>query len=189
MITDKDHTFFVSDPHFFHGNIIKYCNRPFKDVGEMNEALITNWNNKISKEDNVFLLGDLSFGKKKGTMEVLDRLNGRVHLILGNHDYQMDFMRDRDFQDKFIWIKDFKEITILDKELDDKKVKIILSHYPMRAWPGSHRGSWQLHGHTHGTMPPIGNQLDIGVDTNGFMPYSYEDVKVKITQNAMAAKK
>lgn len=83
-------TWFISDTHFFHANIIKYCNRPFASVEEMNEKLIENWNNVVGKDDLVWHLGDFVFGKDKigRSKEILSRLNGKVNLVLGNHDLQ-----------------------------------------------------------------------------------------------------
>lgn len=85
-----ERTFFISDTHFFHANIIKYCNRPFASVEEMNEKLIENWNSVVGKDDLVWHLGDFVFGKDKigRSKEILSRLNGKVNLVLGNHDLQ-----------------------------------------------------------------------------------------------------
>ena len=79
--------FVIADLHFGHENIIKYCNRPFKDVTHMNETIIANWNNKVSSGDLVYILGDFSmkFDMEK-TKNLLNRLNGRKVLIMGNHD-------------------------------------------------------------------------------------------------------
>lgn len=76
----------IADPHFSHANIIKYENRPFKDIHHMNESIISNWNNVVSKEDKVFLLGDIGLGKPEDMYKYLSRLNGNLVLILGNHD-------------------------------------------------------------------------------------------------------
>ena len=76
----------TSDTHFNHKNIIKYCNRPFNDVYEMNETLINNWNSVVTPEDIIYHLGDFGFGTKEELQEIFDRLNGYKYLIMGNHD-------------------------------------------------------------------------------------------------------
>jgi len=77
----------ISDTHFGHANIIQYCHRPFRDVFEMDEALIRNWNNVVSSDDLVYHLGDFALYKDKSRIaEIVSRLNGRIVLIMGNHD-------------------------------------------------------------------------------------------------------
>ena len=78
--------FFTSDLHFFHKNIIRFDNRPFTSVEEMNETLIRNWNRKVKKDDLVYILGDISWGNDEETCAIFARLNGRKVLIKGNHD-------------------------------------------------------------------------------------------------------
>ena len=78
--------FIISDTHFGHENIIKYCNRPFKDVKEMDETLIKNWNEVVSNKDTVLHLGDFGLGNKEYIASIVNRLNGKKILILGNHD-------------------------------------------------------------------------------------------------------
>src|SRR5574344_1354629 len=73
---DAEHTFFTSDTHFNHANIIRFCNRPFKDVNQMNEVLIENWNRVISQGETVFHLGVLCFG---GSYRDVYQLFGHVH--------------------------------------------------------------------------------------------------------------
>lgn len=80
-----DSTFFTSDTHFGHENIIKFCKRPYQSVEEMNEALIENWNKVIGKNDTVFHLGDFALGGSTVWNNTLDRLNGKIYLIFGNH--------------------------------------------------------------------------------------------------------
>lgn len=82
---------FTSDTHFGHTNIIKYCNRPFKDAQEMDEILIQRWNEVVKPSDHLYHLGDVTMGwGKSGEVErlasILSRLNGKKRLILGNHD-------------------------------------------------------------------------------------------------------
>lgn len=82
-------TFFTSDTHFDHANIIKYCNRPFKNIKIMNDALVRNWNSRIGKHDLVIFLGDFAF-KKKGEDNIkkwLSLLNGHITFVRGNHDH------------------------------------------------------------------------------------------------------
>lgn len=79
--------FVTSDTHFFHKNIIKHCSRPFDTVSKMNNVLINNWNSVVAPEDIVYVLGDFIWGNDKTCIEPLvDKLNGQIHLILGNHD-------------------------------------------------------------------------------------------------------
>ena len=83
---NAEHTFFTSDTHFNHANIIRFCNRPFKDAEQMNEVMIANWNRVIGTDDTVFHLGDFCLGGAVEWTKILDRLNGKIYLILGNHD-------------------------------------------------------------------------------------------------------
>ena len=83
---DGSRVYFTSDTHFNHANIIRYCQRPFKDVTDMNEAMIANWNRTVGDDDIVFHLGDFCLGGAAEWTQILDRLNGKIYLILGNHD-------------------------------------------------------------------------------------------------------
>lgn len=86
--------FLISDTHFNHANIIKYCNRPFASVEEMNEILIKNWNETVSKNDVIIHLGDVALGSKDLLEMIIPRLNGKKILIKGNHDtYSDDFYK------------------------------------------------------------------------------------------------
>ena len=80
-----DKWYVCSDTHFGHTNIIKYCDRPFKDVDEMDEALISNWNSVVTDNDIVVHLGDVGFGTNH-FIELVSRLNGYIILLKGNHD-------------------------------------------------------------------------------------------------------
>lgn len=183
---DKDKLFFTSDPHFFHKNIIKYCDRPWDNPTDMNEDLIYNWNEIIPKDGIVFMLGDFAMGANKRQIEkVLGQLNGKKHLIIGNHD--RDVLKG---YVKTMWesVNDLVKITVTDDEVDNGHQPIILCHYPMITWDGAHRGSWQLFGHVHGGLSNKGvikhgpSQMDVGVDSHEYYPISYEDVKVQITK-------
>lgn len=111
--------FIISDTHFFHTNIIKYCNRPFKDAAQMNIELIQKWNSVVGTDDIVYHLGDFAFGNINNVKSIVSQLHGRIKLIKGNHDkFSNSTLRGIGFAevyDKPIIINDF----------------IILSHEPM----------------------------------------------------------
>lgn len=159
-------TFFTSDTHFNHANIIKYCNRPYKSVAEMNEALIANWNKKVGPDDEVYHIGDVSFGNVDLCRPILQRLNGTIYLIKGNHEKPALGCRER-----FAWIKDVYEVTVEGQP-------IWLSHYAHRVWNKSHRDVWHLYGHSHGTLPddPFSNSFDCGVDCHNYEVLSFAEV-------------
>ena len=168
-------TFFTSDQHYGHKNIIKYANRPFSSVEEMNEALIRNHNNIVQPDDDVWFLGDFAFMQLSQVKTVLRRLNGTKRIVLGNHDKVIvNNRRDLLNEGLLDGIYDYKEITV-DKQ------RIMLFHYGARVWNGSHRGSWLLYGHSHGSLPPHGKSVDVGVDdtniTTEYRPYSFKEIK------------
>jgi calcineurin-like phosphoesterase family protein len=160
--------FFTADSHFNHTKILKYCNRPFNNVEEMNAVIINNLNSVVGKKDNIWHLGDFAFGKDVNELKkIFNRLNGNKFLILGNHD-KVNLMSQLDWKS----IEIFKEISVGGNP-------IILMHYAMRVWPASHFGSWQLYGHSHGQLLDDPNLLswDVGVDNNNFYPVSYDRIK------------
>ena len=174
-------TFFTSDLHLGHTNIIKYSNRPFQTIEEMDQALIDNWNRVVSGEDVVYVIGDFSFYKdQQKSLDVLKKLNGaEIHLVMGNHDKHMkQFVKD-----EFTTCSAYKEIYVPDSEAShDKGQFIILAHYAFRVWNKSHHGSWNLYGHSHGSLPddPHLRSLDVGVDCWNYTPVSYDEIKEKM---------
>ena len=185
VILDKDRIWFTSDSHFSHTNIIKYCERPFDNTFQMNKELIEKWNQTVRPGDTVFHLGDVSLGTKSAELEeIIGNLNGHVYLIRGNHE--KDALRKEAMRNIWKGIFDILEIFIPDDEITYEEQHIVLCHYPMLAWSGSHRGSWNLFGHVHGTLDdnPVlkPTQLDVGVDSHGYYPISYQQVKELITK-------
>jgi calcineurin-like phosphoesterase family protein len=166
--------FFVSDTHFDHARVIEYSKRPFADVDEMNEAIIDNWNRVVRPGDRVYHLGDFSFARRpEDSIAFAKRLTGQKYLVFGNHDKRL---RDhQEFLRQWVWTKDLAQI-----EIDGQK--IILCHYAMITWNQSHRGSFQLHGHSHGSLPEDKHALrvDVGVDCWNYEPVSFEQVKAKM---------
>ena len=101
--------FFIADTHFGHENALAFDNRPFKTIEEHDRALTENWNNAVGPEDEVFVLGDISWHNATKTNEILRALNGKKHLIVGNHDKRL--LKNREFQSLFLEIADYKELT------------------------------------------------------------------------------
>lgn len=167
-------TWFTADTHFGHTNIIKYTNRPFANAKEMDEALISNWNARVRPEDNVYHLGDFALNTPSECMDVLDRLNGNIHLVRGNHEASAEACSDR-----FVWVKDYHELLIEDQDAHRGQQSIVLFHYAMRVWNASHHGNWSLFGHSHGTLAddPTSRSIDVGVDVHNLFPISYQEVK------------
>lgn len=133
-------TFYISDLHFGHSNIIRYDNRPFKTVEEMDNTLIKNWNRVVSDEDTVYILGDISWHDEDKTFEIFQQLKGIKVLIKGNHD---NIKRSSKLAKCFTSIQDYVELYL------DKKNKVIMSHYPMPFWNGQFRNTVHLYGHVH----------------------------------------
>lgn len=157
---------FTSDTHFGHANIIRYSNRPFASVEDMDEVLIRNWNARVRPDDEIWHLGDLTFRDDKGAGALLRRLNGRKHLVWGNHDSQ----RVRALKE---WesSQPYAELA-----LDGRK--IVLLHYGLRVWNKSHHGALHFYGHSHGSLPGDRQSCDVGVDNPfcGYAPWSLPEI-------------
>jgi calcineurin-like phosphoesterase family protein len=162
-------TFWTSDSHYFHANVIRFCNRPYSSVDEMNENLIERWNSVVSPNDEVYHLGDFAFRQSNGdTVKVFSRLNGKIHLIRGNHD------KGDVFQQNWASVSDYKELKINHR-------KIVMSHYPMRSWNGMYHNSLHLYGHVHGNIADYSNCMDVGVDKWNYYPVTLEQIMERST--------
>ena len=174
---------FTSDTHFGHANVIKYSNRPWAMVNDMNDGIIERWNQFIKPGDTVYHLGDLCLTKRVDVIdEWLGRLNGTIRLIKGNHDdwtKRFDRLKNKH---KIKWIRDYAERTFV---VDEKKWKLILCHFPMLFWHNSHHGSIMLHGHCHGNAQHhnVGlRRMDVGVDCNDWRPVLLENIITMMEQ-------
>lgn len=181
--SSKQGIFFTSDLHFGHRNIIKFCDRPWKTVAEMDEALIENWNSVVKDNDIVFDLGDFAFATNRRWKELIQRLNGKHYLILGNHDIH------RYPGDKVMEMFKRVEQQMIVK-IDNRFV--YLNHYPYLCYGGTYRSPgesvWQLFGHVHSGLNSTGTDLkrlvnlfpyqyDVGVDNNNYTPVSWNQIK------------
>lgn len=163
-------TFFTSDTHFFHDNVIKFCNRPYGSVEHMNEELIKNWNSVVSVEDHIWFLGDFSFGNVPDTCSVLERLAGIKHLITGNHD-RKGRCQKLPWENYFVDQRDYYRL----KPGKDQP-KIVLCHFPLASWE---RGYYHFHGHWHtlkgDNSGRVWHRHDVGVDNNNYTPILLSD--------------
>jgi calcineurin-like phosphoesterase family protein len=152
---------FSGDEHYGHENIIRYCNRPFDNVNQMNETLITYHNAVVKDNDIVIHAGDFCLLRKKDKAygKYINRLRGNHVFLKGSHDYWIPWKHSQQ-----VW------------ERNIKGYYIVVCHYAMRVWATSHYNSFQLYGHSHGRLPPVGKQHDIGVDNNGFYPVSFDQI-------------
>ena len=160
-------TFFTADLHIHHTNIIKL--RGFDTNEEYHNLLISNWNDKVSKNDLVYILGDVVWkSKDTNAYNILTQLNGRKRVVKGNHDRRHDlkYMKANGIIEHF---SDSEGVTI-----DGKYVW--LSHYPHRSWNRSYHGSIMLYGHVHNTLGDYGLSTDVGVDKWNYIPVSFEEI-------------
>jgi calcineurin-like phosphoesterase family protein len=157
---------FISDCHFAHANIIKYCSRPFKDAEQMDNAIINNWNLMIKKDDIIYCLGDFCLGNKEAIQRYVSQLNGRKNLILGNHDrYKPTEYMTFGFE----WASRFP--ILFDNFM-------ILSHEPVFLNKNC-QPYINVHGHTHDSTPfkESGWALNISCEHTFYAPISYDMIK------------
>jgi len=151
--------FFTADEHYFHQNILKYTQRPFTTVEEMNEKLIRRHNEVVGKNDTVIHAGDFALAAKKKVGEIIEQLNGYHVFLQGSHDKWGTNL-------PFLW----------ERKIGD--VYVVVCHYPMLSWPRSHYGSIMLHGHSHGRLTnPPDRVLDIGVDSWDYYPVGLDEIR------------
>ena len=184
--------FFTSDEHHGHLNVIKFCNRPFDSLEHMTEELIRRHNERVTKADLVYHLGDMfwrTFGIDNA-LSVMSRLNGQHFYIRGNHEEL--FEKNPILSDAFIWIRDRAKVH--PPQLG-KHPGILLDHFAGRVWDGSHKGRWQLFGHSHGELSKSSQQpfgatedsdrylsFDVGVDCWDYYPVSLEEVRATMEE-------
>ena len=166
--------YFTADLHFYHEKIIKHTQRPFLNAEEMNAALIRKWNDRITCDDEVYILGDLTLKGPETAAECLSALRGRKHLVRGNHDRFVD--RASFERSLFASVENYAEITY-------RNTQFVLFHYPILEWNGYREGAIALHGHQHNHKNyNLENRkagilrYDVGVDANDMEPVSADEI-------------
>ena len=203
--------YFISDTHFGHKNILHYTPSRCRSIGIecykvdewkyvdiirnsfiteqeavklMDEWIIQKWNEIVDKKDDVYILGDFSFYGVEETQKIFHKLNGKKHLIIGNHDSSGQSIQG--------WVTK-KQLHMIDMKPSrfpwlSKTLRIFMSHYPMISWNAKDHGSIMLHGHCHGRIDHFNNlqcdlRLDVGMDGQKFM-WSLEEVYEYMTKKA-----
>ncbi len=159
--------FLISDPHFSHENIIRYCNRPFASAAEMDEVIVERWNSVVRPQDHVYCLGDVAM--KRAQLSIVKRLNGHKRLLFGNHD-----------------IYDYKEyVAVGFKKLAAYRVldNCILSHIPISG-DSLGRFTGNIHGHVHDNPSPVGPYLNVCVEKINYTPIPFEQAKKQLLLKA-----
>lgn len=182
--------YFTSDLHIGHEGIIKYCKRPFANVDEMNNSLITNWNGVVYEHDIVFVLGDLSLCSYSDFVNVTKELRGKKILIQGNHDKYSHGQYNK------AGFTVYQELKI---KMFGKMIR--LSHFPYAySWykrpfvfkselrfmdkrPSKIKNEILLHGHTHTKLKlHAGNMIHVGVDAWNYTPVSSKQIESIISK-------
>lgn len=167
-------TFYISDLHFYHKNIINLCDRPYETIEEMNEDIIEKWNSVVTSDDVVRILGDIAFPKSQDEVDkiiqIVKRLNGNKTLIVGNHDWKL--LKNEKFIKLFSSIENYMMVK-------DNGRKVILFHYPIEEWDGYYRDSIHLYGHVHNNnvgLKEIKNRYNVSADVIGFTPKTLDEL-------------
>lgn len=133
--------FYIGDWHYGHANAIRFDNRPYNNVYEMNEDLIRRWNSVVEDDDTVYVLGDMFWCNMSQAIPVLDQLKGKKVLVKGNHDR----CHDSKFRNKFEKIVDYLEI-------EDNGRRVVLCHYPIPCFKNHYYNWYHLYGHVHSSF-------------------------------------
>ena len=191
---DGSKIYFTSDMHFGHEAILRYCNRPFANVEEMNQKLIENWNKKVPEDGIVFNLGDFAWGGYPFWKSMREQLNGKIILIKGNHDEKN--LTQTGAQELF-------ELVTYQMKIQIEGRKIYLNHYPFLCYAGTYRDAngleYQAFGHVHSGPGAKGldvdrlsmlfpTQYDVGVDNNNYEPISWSELNDRIGQQLLKSK-
>jgi calcineurin-like phosphoesterase family protein len=179
---------FSADLHLGHANIIRYCDRPFDEVDEMNAGLVARWNAVVAPTDTVWVLGDVAMGRISLSLPWVAELNGHLALLTGNHDRCWPGHGATSTE----WVQAYLDAGFaeihhgaidLDVTADDGRTSTMLAcHFPyvgdsqdLDRYPGARptdEGRWLLHGHVHEVWRQNGRMINVGIDAWGGQPVS-----------------
>ncbi len=166
--------YFTSDTHFFYRKSpCRVGRRLFGSYEEKNAFLEERWNQRVAPKDDIYILGDFSDGGAGDTNALLDQLNGRKYLVIGNNDR---YLEDASFDSSvFVWCRHYYELHELG-------TKFVLFHFPIEAWSGYLKDRVHLHGHLH-RLQPVHESIrryEVGVDAHDGFPVSIDEVWSRI---------
>ena len=183
---------FTSDQHFNHSNVMRFCNRPWVDVNQMNKVLTDNWNEVVGEKDVVFVLGDFYWHKDPTAVaKKLDQLKGaKIYILLGNHDAKEQFTKLRGKRVELISDTAMIFISGIDEDKPSREHEFMISHFPLATWPHWYRDTFNLHGHIHSgprskvdldvpgddLILKTGKTYDVGVDNNNYYPVEIREI-------------
>lgn len=168
----------TSDQHFWHTNVIQYCDRPFANNDQMDNALVDAWNSCVKPSDLVYHLGDFTLGNRLIAEQFFKRLNGYIRVL------EYPWHHDRKWLRMQLFISASMHEVVYDRAIvaleHEADVPVILCHFAFEIWDRRHYNSIHLHGHSHGMLPPLHNRLDVGVDNaykllGEYRPFSLEE--------------
>jgi len=172
---------FTADNHLGHRNILDYCDRPFDNIKEHDQAQLDGINSLVQPHDWLVIGGDFTMVEDPArTQRYRDLIRCRnVILVTGDHGTKKGALPEGCFQK----VEDLLRLSLRYKgTMDRGRQLIVVCHYPMLRWPLSHYGSWNLHGHCHGNLPedPEALRCDVGVDCWGYKPVSIDTIREKM---------
>lgn len=137
-------TFYIADLHFGHKNCLAYDNREFPSIEAHDNTLIERWNSAVGLDDDVWILGDISWYAPQKTIEIFRSLNGHKHLCIGNHDHKL--LKNRELRSLFDEVTPYKELQLT------QDCGVVLCHYPIPCYNNHFRGWYHFYGHVHNSF-------------------------------------
>lgn len=187
--------FFTADLHFGHANIIRYCHRPFTDVTDMDRSLIERWNNAVTGDDEIWVLGDLCMGQISESLPLVGLLRGRKVLVAGNHDRCWEgngraAVERRTSQYLEAGIDEIRQGTVRTQL---GATSVLAGHFPyagdshdsdrfQQHRPVDDGHTWLLHGHVHEKWQIHQHQINVGVDVWDYQPVAEERLAALVSE-------
>lgn len=187
-LTELNNIFVTADQHLGHENIIKFCDRPFATVEEMDRVLIDNWNKVVGKDDTIYNLADFTLGNFAVARRYFAQLNGKIQVLANHWHHDKRWLPKKYFGPimlEYPMATDIAHVNILPPMVvleiegmgnEGRALAVTLCHYPLAGWDRKHYGAWHLYGHTHKPDTSGEFRLNIGVDCMNYHPISLGDV-------------